>query len=897
MNRDPFNALREFSVGGLTRKLYSLPALEEAGLGRVSRLPPSLRVILESLVRNCDGKRVTEQHVRDLAAWLPNGKRESEIPFVVSRILLQDMSGFPALNDFAMLRATARRLHTDPSRIEPLVPVDVVVDHSVEVDVHRSPDALQRNMENEFRRNSERFQFLKWSMQAFTDIRVVPPGNGICHQVNLEFLARGIWEKDGVCYPDTLVGTDSHTTMINSIGVVGWGVGGIEAEAAMLGQPIYILAPDVVGVNLIGRLHPGVTATDLVLSLTEALRALNVVGKFVEYFGEGAASLGVTDRAVVSNMSPDYGATLGFFAVDEKTIDYLRSTGRDAAQIAAVEAYFRAQGLFGIPREGDCDYSQVFTFDLSSVMPSVAGPKRPQDRIDLDKLGARFRELFAMPVADGGWGKPLDEIGARHAVAGRDFDVGHADIAIAAITSCTNTSNPNLMLGAGLLAKKAVARGLTVHPRIKTSLAPGSRVVTAYLRDSGLLSELETLGFNVVAYGCTTCGGASGPLDAPLEDTVVKDDLIVASVLSGNRNFEARIHPSVKANFLMSPALVIAFALAGTVDIDLTRDPLGTDTDGKSVYLADLWPSDEEVASVLHFADNAENYHREYGALAGSGKLWEAVPESHGAVYDWQPTSTYIKEPPFLSGFRKNPAGVGDITGARALGIYGDSVTTDHISTVAPISPDSPAGEWLESHGASRATLGNYGVRRCNHEVMVRGTFANARIKNLIAPGTEGGVTKHQPSGAIMSIFDASERYRKEGVPLVVFAGSNYGTGSARDWAAKGTQLLGVKLVVARSFERIHRSNLIGMGVLPCQFKPGTSCQSLGINGSETFDLVGISDGMQPMQDVTLVIHRPDGLVERVPLLLRVDTPIEVAYLRNGGILPYVLRQILANAA
>ncbi|MGQ7793674.1 aconitate hydratase AcnA [Faunimonas sp. B44] len=897
MLKDPFNALREFRFPCGSGRYYALAALEEAGLGRVSRLPPTLKVMLESLLRNCDGRRVTEQHVRALAAWQPNAKREGEIPFVVGRILLQDMSGFPALNDFAMLRATASRLKSDPGRIEPLVPVDVVVDHSVEVDAYGSPDALHRNMENEFGRNAERFQFLKWSKQAFSNIRVIPPGNGICHQVNLEFLARCVWEKDGLYYPDTLVGTDSHTTMINGIGVVGWGVGGIEAEAGMLGQPIYILTPDVVGVHLNGALQPGTTATDLVLSLTEALRRLNVVGKFVEYFGDGAASLSVTDRAVVSNMSPDYGATLGFFSVDEKTLDYLRSTGRTDEHVGAVESYCRAQGLFGIPRPGDCDYSQVFEFDLSTVRPSVSGPKRPQDRIDLDRLGARFEDLLGTPVADGGFGKAATESARRVEVPGRGFDIGHGDVAIAAITSCTNTSNPNLMLGAGLLARKAVERGLSVHPRIKTSLAPGSRAVTAYLRESGLLVDLETLGFHVVAYGCTTCGGASGPLDRAIEEAIVGNDLVVASVLSGNRNFEARIHPSVKANFLMSPALVVAFAIAGTVDIDICRTPLGADREGRPVHLADLWPSDAEIAAVLSFADDAETYRREYGALAGSAELWSQVPESRGAVYDWAPNSTYIKEPPFLARFASEPSGFGEIRGARALGLFGDSLTTDHISSVAPIPLRSPAGEWLQDHGANPRTFGNYGVRRCNHEVMVRGTFANVRLKNLMAPGTEGGVTVHHPSRELTTIYDASARYRAEGVPLVLFAGLDYGTGSARDWAAKGTQLLGVRLVVARSFERIHRSNLIGMGVLPAQFKNGASWQSLGIDGSETFDLLGMADGMVPMQDVELVIHRADGAVDRVPLLLRVDTAIEAEYLRHGGILPYVLREILAEAA
>ncbi len=892
-----FNCLQEYKFAGKTGKYYSLPALEEAGLGKISRLPVSLRIVLESVLRNCDGKRVTEQHVRNLAAWQPNAERNTEIPFVVARILLQDTSGIPALHDFAMLRAAAQRMGADPARIEPQVPVDMVVDHSVEVDVHNAPDAVQRNMEIEFRRNAERYQFLKWSMQAFSGVRVVPPGNGICHQVNLEYLARCVCEKDGIYYPDTLVGTDSHTPMINSIGVVGWGVGGIEAETAMLGQPIYFLTPDVVGVHMSGRLRPGVTATDLVLSVTELLRKANVVGKFVEYFGEGAASLSATDRAVVSNMSPDYGATIGFFAIDGKTIDFLRVTGRDAARIEMIESYYRAQGLFGIPRKGDCDYTQVIEFDLAGVKPSVAGPKRPQDRIDLGAIKSRFQELFVKSAAEGGYGKPREELDRRHITGSADLDVGHGDVLIAAITSCTNTSNPNLLLGAGLLARKAVEKGLKVSPRVKTSLAPGSRVSADYLRDAGLLPYLEKLGFYVVAYGCTSCGGASGPLDARIEEAVTANDLIACAVLSGNRNFEARVHQSLKANFLMSPPLVVAFALAGSVNIDMTRDAIGTGSDGGPVYLKDIWPSDQEIAAALRYANNADNFRREYGDLSGSANLWQQVPEGKGAVFQWQPGSTYFKEPPFLDGFGLKPPRLDGITAARALGLYGDSITTDHISSVAPIRRNSPAGQWLQSQGANPAEFGNFGVRRCNHEVMVRGTFTNVRIRNLMAPGTEGGVTIHQPSGEKMSVFDASSRYQKDGVPLVVFGGENYGTGSSRDWAAKGTMLLGIKAVIARSFERIHRSNLIGMGVLPCQFKGDTTWQSLGIDGSEVFDLLGIADDVKPMQEVMLVIHRKDGSSQRVPLLLRVDTTIEADYLRHGGILPYVLREILAAAA
>ena len=889
------NSFKEFKLAlGKSGKYYSLAALEAAGLGKISRLPYSIRIVLESLLRNCDGKRVTEEHVRDLAGWQPNAPRTTEIPFVLARILLQDMAGFPALNDFAAMRATAQRLGADPQRIEPLVPVDLVVDHSVEVDVYNAPDAIQRNMEIEFKRNGERYEFLKWGKQAFSGIRIVPPGNGIVHQVNLEYLARGVWEKDGIYYPDTLVGTDSHTTMVNGIGVVGWGVGGIEAEAGMLGQPIYFLTPDVVGVNMTGKLREGVTATDLVLTATEMLRQAKVVGKFVEYFGAGAVSLSATDRAVVANMSPDYGATIGFFPVDEKTIDYFRITGRDPELVNAIESYYKAQGMFGIPRQGDIDYTQVLELDLSAVVPSVSGPKRPNDRIDLPKIKSRFQALFAKPAA-GGYGKKPEDFAKRVATARAGIDVGHGDVLIAAITSCTNTSNPNLLLAAGLLAKKAVEQGLTVNPRIKTSLAPGSKVVTAYLKDAGLLPYLEKLGFSVVAYGCTTCMGNSGPLDAAIEDAVIKNDLIACAVLSGNRNFEARVHQSLKANFLMSPPLVVAFALAGNVAFDMSRDAIGTGKNGKQLFLKDIWPSDAEIAAVLKFANDAAKFRREYGDLSGAGKLWENIAESKGAVFNWQSESTYIKEPPFFDGFSMQPGKVANVTGARALGIYGDSLTTDHISPVAPINANSPAGQWLQQHGASE--LSTFGARRCNHEVMVRGAFANVRIKNLMAPGTEGGVTLHQPGNEQLSIYDATQRYRREGVPLMVFAGEEYGTGSSRDWAAKGPQLLGIKVVIARSFERIHRTNLIGMGVLPCQFHDGDSVTSLKIDGSETFDLLGVDGELKPRQDVTLAIHRKNGTTQNVPLVLRIDTPIEAEYLRHGGILPYVLREIIAQAA
>jgi len=893
-----FNSLKEFQLAsGRSGKYYALSALEAAGLGRVSRMPYSLRVVLESLLRNCDGKRVSEHNVRELAAWQPNAPRTEEIPFVVARIVLQNLAGFPALADFAAMRGAARRLGGDPKRIEPLVPVDLVVDHSVQVDHYNSPDALRLNMEIEFQRNAERYRFLKWGMQAFDTMKIVPPGIGIVHQVNLEYLARGVRQKDGVYYPDSLVGTDSHFTMINGIGVVGWGVGGIEAEAGMLGQPIYILTPDVVGVHLTGQLQEGVTATDLVLTVTETLRKHKVVGKFVEYFGDGAASLAVTDRATVANMCPEYGATIGFFAVDDETLRYFRATGRSDEEVDAFTAYCKAQGIYGIPKAGQCDYSSVVEIDLSKVVPTVAGPKLPNQRIPLPGLKERFRSLMQQPAAEGGYGKGTDGIGKRLATGKPGLEVGHADVLIAAITSCTNTSNPAVLLGAGLLAKKAVERGLKVNPRVKTSLAPGSRVVNEYLRQSGLLPYLEQLGFYIVGYGCTTCMGSSGPLDSAIEDAVVKNDLIGVAVLSGNRNFEARIHQALKANFLMSPPLVVAFALAGTVDIDMSNEPIGTGKDGKPVYLKDIWPSNAEIAAVMKYANDPASFRRLYSNLAESNPLWKEVPSVGGEVFSWDAASTYIKEPPFFDGFSVQPAKPGDILGARALGVFGDSVTTDHISPIASINSNSLAGKYLLERNVKPADFSNLGMRRCNHEIMLRGTFAHVRIRNLMVPGSEGTVTVHQPSGEQTTIFEAAMRYQKEGVPLTVFAGEEYGTGSSRDWAAKGTQLLGVRAVIARGFERIHRSNLVGMGVLPCQFQGSDGVASLKIDGSETFDLLGVSGKLKPRQDVTLVIHRQDGSTQKATLTLRVDTPIEAEYLRHGGILPYVLREILAEAA
>jgi aconitate hydratase len=901
MSHNLFDSLKTFDLGtGRTGLLYSLPQLEKAGVGPISRLPVSLRIVLESVLRNYDGKKISEEDVRALANWQPHAERTQEIPFVVARILLQDFTGVPLLVDLAAMRSAVARLGKNPKIIEPLVPVDLVIDHSVQVDVWNTRDALTRNMEYEFARNRERYQFLKWGMQAFDSFKVVPPGIGIVHQVNLEYLAKGVLEKDGVYYPDTLVGTDSHTTMINGLGIVGWGVGGIEAEAGMLGQPVYFLTPDVVGVHMTGALREGVTATDLVLYLTHMLRKANVVGKFVEYHGDGAATLPVPDRATIANMAPEYGATMGFFPIDEQTCAYFTATGRTAEQVAILRNYYKAQGLFGIPRKGECLYSQVLELNLADVQPSVAGPKRPQDRIALSALKDTFTTLLHKPISENGYSKPQEEIGRRVPITDSSGttlgDVGHGDVLIAAITSCTNTSNPSVMLAAGLLAKKALARGLSVRPTVKASLAPGSRVVTEYLERTGLLAPLEQLGFALVGYGCTTCIGNSGPLDARLEEVVTRYDIIAASVLSGNRNFEARVHQNIKANFLMSPPLVVAFALAGRVNIDLTSEPIGIGRDGQAVFLQDIWPSPAEVRDHLFAAFDPATYRKLYADFQDN-PLWNEIPTSTGAVYAWDPDSTYIQEPPFFTDFRMEPGPITAITGARPLAILGDSVTTDHISPAGAIQSTSPAGLYLQERGVKVADFNSYGARRGNDRVMTRGTFANVRLKNFMVPGVEGGVTKYYPGGLQMSIYDAAVKYRAEGVPLVVFAGHEYGTGSSRDWAAKGTCLLGIRAVIARSFERIHRSNLVGMGVLPCQWQDGMSAQTLKLDGSETFDLIGFETHLQPRQEITLVIHRANGGVEKVPLILRLDTPIEIEYYRHGGILPYMLRQLLTQAA
>ena len=953
--QDLFKTLQSFDLGnGKQGSFHSLPQLEKSGIGPVSKLPVSIRIVLESVLRNCDGKRVSEASVRALANWQPNAGRTEEIPFVVARIVLQDFTGVPLLVDLAAMRSAVARLGKNPKIIEPLVPVDLVVDHSVQVDFAGTVDALRKNLEIEFQRNRERYQFLKWGMQAFDTFKVVPPGIGIVHQVNLEYLAKGVLhsaaESDGTAgkmpaalyYPDTLVGTDSHTTMINGLGVVGWGVGGIEAEAGMLGQPVYFLTPDVVGVHLTGALREGVTATDLALTITQMLRKAKVVGKFVEFFGPGAKALPVVDRATIANMAPEYGATMGFFPIDEECVNYLRATGRTEEHCKLYENYYRAQGLWGVPQKGQVNYSQPLELDLASVVPSVAGPKRPQDRIELPNLKHEFVTAFSKPVTENGFGKSNEDLNKTFKVSGhagpthsggsqepvsdgrdKKFDINprtelemannrptpdsvdapmpnggeirHGSVLIAAITSCTNTSNPSVMLAAGLLAKKAVERGLHVNPLVKTSLAPGSRVVSDYLDKAGLQKYLDQLGFNLVGYGCTTCIGNSGPLAAPIDEAIGKHDLVAASVLSGNRNFEARVHQSIKANFLMSPPLVVAFALAGRVNIDMSHEPLGKGKNGQDVYLKDIWPTLQEVRDQMQSALKPEVFRKLYRDFAEQNPKWNEIPASVGDVYKWDEKSTYIQEPPFFTQFGLQPGSIREITGARPLAIFGDSVTTDHISPAGSIKKSSPAGKFLLENGVTVEDFNSYGSRRGNDRIMTRGTFANVRIKNLMVPGTEGGVTKYQPAAEQMSIYDAAMKYAQNKTPLIVVAGQEYGTGSSRDWAAKGTALLGVKAVVAQSFERIHRSNLVGMGVLPLQFKEGTTAQTLKLDGTETFDVLGLGPSFKPQQDLTLQIKRANGQTEKVPVCCRIDTPIEIDYYQHGGILPYVLRQLVAK--
>ena len=903
-----FGTLQAFDLGnGKQGKFHSLPVLEKAGVGPVSKLPVSIRLVLESVLRNCDGKKVSEANVRELANWKPVETRTAEIPFVVARIVLQDFTGVPLLVDLAAMRSAVAKLGKNPKIIEPLVPVDLVVDHSVQVDFAGSADSMAKNLDLEFTRNRERYQFLKWGMQAFDTFKVVPPGIGIVHQVNLEYLAKGVLFSPSsnsqlstpIYYPDTLVGTDSHTTMINGLGIVGWGVGGIEAEAGMLGQPVYFLTPDVVGVHLTGAISEGVTATDVALTVTQMLRKAKVVGKFVEFFGPGAAALPLVDRATIANMAPEYGATMGFFPIDEECVNYLRATGRSEEHCKLYENYYRAQGLWGMPQKGQIEYSQMVELDLATVKPSVAGPKRPQDRIELGNLRREFFNAIQRPVTENGFGKTRQVLGKSVKVemaSKKKTSIGTGSVVIAAITSCTNTSNPSVMLAAGLLAKKAVEKGLKVNPAVKASLAPGSRVVSDYLKNTGLQPYLNKLRFNTVGYGCTTCIGNSGPLDPAIEDAVVKNDFVTASVLSGNRNFEARVHQNVKSNFLMSPPLVVAFALAGRVDIDLSCEPLGKDRDGAPVYLADLWPTLQEVRDAMQSALKPEVFRRLYKNFAAQNPKWNEIPSSVGNVYEWDAKSTYIQEPPFFTNFSMTPGGIEPITGARALAIFGDSVTTDHISPAGSIKKTSPAGKYLIENGVTAENFNSYGSRRGNDRIMTRGTFANVRIKNLMVPGVEGGVTEFQLGGGQMSIYDAAIKYQAAKTPLVVLAGQEYGTGSSRDWAAKGTNLLGVKAVVAQSFERIHRSNLVGMGVLPLQFKDGTTAQSLKLDGSESYDIVGLDAAIKPQQDLTLKITRKDGSVENVAVRCRIDTPIEIDYYQHGGILPFVLRQLVAKA-
>jgi aconitate hydratase len=946
---DLFATRKEFDLGnGRTGDFYSLPALETAGVGAISKLPVSIRLVLESVLRNYDGKKVSETNVRELARWQPSAPRTQEIPFIVARIVLQDFTGVPLLVDLAAMRSAAVKLGKNPKMIEPLVPVDLVVDHSVQVDFSGAADSMARNLDMEFLRNRERYQFLKWGMQAFDTFKVVPPGIGIVHQVNLEYLAKGVLSappspgQNLLCYPDTLVGTDSHTTMINGLGIVGWGVGGIEAEAGMLGQPVYFLTPDVVGVYLTGSLKPGVTATDLALTVTQLLRKAKVVGKFVEFYGPGASALAVVDRATIANMAPEYGATMGFFPIDGECLEYLRKTGRTEEHCRLYENYFRAQGLFGIPKKGDIAYSTDLELDLASVAPSVAGPKRPQDRIELGKLKDEFIKAFSKPLAENGFGKSSADLHRAFAV-GEDCrsasgggsqepvsrsqslqqntnplteqemannrptpdavppsasepraDLHHGDVLIAAITSCTNTSNPSVMLAAGLLAKKAVQAGLKPHPFVKSSLAPGSRVVTDYLTKTGLQPYLDQLGFNLVGYGCTTCIGNSGPLAPPIEDAVTKNDVIAAAVLSGNRNFEARVHQNIKANFLMSPPLVLAFALAGRVTIDLTSEPIAR-VGSRDVFLHDIWPSLQEIRDAMETALKPEIFRQLYRDFAAQNPKWNEIPASTGQVYQWDQQSTYIQEPPFFDNFSLQPGRLADILAARPLGIFGDSVTTDHISPAGSIKKTSPAGQYLIEHGVNYVDFNSYGSRRGNDRVMTRGTFANVRIKNLMVPGVEGGVTRFQPGGEQMSIFDAAMKYASANTPLVIVAGQEYGTGSSRDWAAKGTRLLGVKAVLAQSFERIHRSNLVGMGVLPLQFKEGVSALSLKLDGSEIYDVLGLGAQLRPQQDVTLRLTRANGEVNTISVACRIDTPIEIDYYLHGGILPFVLRQLAAQ--
>ena len=881
-----FNTYQSLENEGLTCSYYSLPALAEAGIGSIATLPVSLRILLESLLRNYDGHQITEDDIVNLASWNAHSPKAAEIPFKPARVVAQDFTGVPLVVDIAAMRSAVAALGGDARMIEPLVPVDLVIDHSIQVDAYGSENAFQFNTQREFERNKERYEFLKWGQQAFEKFNIIPPSIGIVHQVNLEYLAKVVMTEDSLAYPDTVVGTDSHTTMINGLGIVGWGVGGIEAEAAMLGQPVYILTPEVLGVHLKGELQEGVTATDLVLTVTERLRAAAVVGKFVEFFGEGVEALSLPDRATISNMCPEYGATIGFFPPDAETMRYLRLTGRDETHVRTVEAYLKAQGIFGIPHLGEVEYSDVFEVDLSDIEPSIAGPKRPQDRIALSDVKQTFNDLLTRPIADDGFGVQENTGGSE--------GIPHGSVVISAITSCTNTSNPSVMIGAGLLAKKAVEKGLRVPDHVKTSLAPGSRVVTEYLQNTGLLPYLEALGYNVVGYGCTTCIGNSGPLNAVVQEAIDTGNLVTASVLSGNRNFEARVHPEIKANFLMSPPLVVAYGIAGRIDIDLATEPLGHTDAGEAVYLRDIWPTHQEIAEMIGAAVDRRTFKEMYESISNQAPEWEELAGATGVLYPWNERSTYVQHPPFFEGFAHEPAPISDVVNARILGIFGDSVTTDHISPAGAIAAATPAGEYLQDRGVETRDFNTYGSRRGNDRVMSRGTFANRRVRNLMTPDVEGGFTVQYPEETQTTIYAAALHYQENSIPTVIFAGQDYGMGSSRDWAAKGPKLLGVKAVVVESYERIHRSNLIGMGIIPLQFTAGENAQTLNLDGSEIISITGFADDLQPGQMATLKIVRANGETQTTELLVRIDSPVEVEYYKHGGILDYVIRNFLS---
>jgi aconitate hydratase len=898
---DPFGARDTFSAPGGSYGIYRLQKLEDLGIAPVSKLPFSIRILLEAVLRNCDGYEVTEDDVKNLAQWNAAKPAELEVPFKPARVVLQDFTGVPCVVDLAAMRDGMSQLGGDPKKINPLIPVDLVIDHSVQVDWFGTEDSLNRNVEIEFERNKERYEFLRWGQQAFDNFRVVPPNTGIVHQVNLEYLASVVFtgkdQKGAVAYPDSLVGTDSHTTMINGLGVLGWGVGGIEAEANMLGQPLYMLMPEVVGMELTGKLPSGSTATDLVLRVTEILRKEGVVNKFVEFFGEGVSRMSLADRATIANMAPEYGATMGYFPVDKETLNFMLRTGRSKQLVDLVERYMKEQGLFRTDDQKPLNYSKVLKLDLSSIEPAVAGPKRPQDRVALKQVKPSFEKSLTDPIAQRGFGLTSEQLSATGRVQdnGHSTDIHHGAVVIAAITSCTNTSNPSVMLGAGLLAKKAVARGLKVQSFVKTSLAPGSRVVTDYLEKAGVMDSLEKLGFNVVGYGCTTCIGNSGPLPDHVAKAITDGNLVAAAVLSGNRNFEGRVNPHTKANYLASPPLVVAYALAGRMNIDFDKEPIGNDNHGKPVYLHEIWPTSEEVHETVEKSVLPDMFVKQYSGAFTSNEKWNAIEITTGERYRWNESSTYIQRPPFLEGITPDVGSIGPIRGAKVLALLGDSITTDHISPAGSIAKDGPAGRFLQQAGVAPRDFNSYGARRGNDRIMVRGTFANIRIRNQVAPGTEGGVTRYLPTGEVMSIYDAAMKYKETNTPLIVLAGAEYGTGSSRDWAAKGTLLLGIRAVIAVSYERIHRSNLVGMGVLPLQFLPGQSAQSLGLTGEETISIEGLDDKLQPRSSLTVTATAPNGTSKSFEVLVRIDTPVEIDYYRNGGILPTVLRKLASS--